>query len=216
MQILFPHVRFAPRTHLLEQDVSEALHQVVPVSGRLRRAEPPLLHGAEEGAVEGEQLVQAGEDPLHRLHVQLHLPLHAPAEHLGHDVERLQVVQLRLHQLCGDTTRDGKPSEKTPGGGAPEGNAVRSAKGRRPLTVDDVLPLHGPFVLLLAELVLHGEAPRLGLVVGSVGRQVAEDARVHAVCWGGYKPGKAFVSPWALKTEIIFSISRRACSLVMS
>lgn len=84
------------------------------------------------------------------------------------------------------------------------------AKGHRPLTVDDVLPLHGAFVLLLAELVLHGEAPRLGLVVGGVGRQVAEDARVHAVCWGGYKPGKAFVSPWALKTEIIFSTSEKS------
>lgn len=83
-------------------------------------------------------------------------------------------------------------------------------KGHRPLTVDDVLPLHGPFVLLLAELVLHGEAPRLGLVVGGVGRQVAEDARVHGVCWGGCKPSKTFVSQWALKTEIIFCMSKKS------
>lgn len=54
-----------------------------------------------------------------------------------------------------------------------------------PLTVDDVLPLHRTLVLLLAEPVLHGEAPRLGVVVRGVGRQVAEDARVHAVCWWG-------------------------------
>lgn len=72
---------------------------------RLGRAEPSLLHGGEEGPVEEEQLVQAGEDPLHRLYVQLHLLLHAPAENLGHDVQRLQVVELRLHQLCSTRER---------------------------------------------------------------------------------------------------------------
>lgn len=60
----------------------------------------PLLHGGEEGVVEEKQLVQTGEDPLHRFRVQLHLLLHASPENLGHDVERLQVVELRLHQLC--------------------------------------------------------------------------------------------------------------------
>lgn len=87
--------------HLLEQDVSHALDEVVPVTVGLGRAEPTLLHGGEEGPVEDQQLVQAGEDPLHRLYVQLHLLLHAPAENLGHDVQRLQVVELSLHQLCG-------------------------------------------------------------------------------------------------------------------
>lgn len=50
------------------------------------------------------------------------------------------------------------------------------------LTIDDILPLHGTFVLFPAELVLHGETPRLGLVIDGVGRHVAVDARVYAVC----------------------------------
>lgn len=86
--------------HLLEQHISYPLNEVVPLARRLGRVVPPLLHGSEEGVVEDEQLVQTGEDPLHCLRVQLHLLLHPPSEHLGHNVQGLQVVELRLHQLC--------------------------------------------------------------------------------------------------------------------
>lgn len=89
-----------PPADLLEQHVAYPLDEVVPVSLRPGRAVPPLLHGGEEGVVEDKQLVQTGEDPLHRLRVQLHLLPHTSPENLGHDVERLQVVELRLHQLC--------------------------------------------------------------------------------------------------------------------
>lgn len=81
------------------------MNEVVPLSGRLGRVVPSLLHGSEEGVVEDEQLVQTGEDPLHRVRVQLHLLLHPPSEDLGHDVQGLQVVQLRLHQLCNAVKR---------------------------------------------------------------------------------------------------------------
>lgn len=90
---------------LLEQDVSDPLDEIVLMPLWPGRAVPALLHGGEEGVVEEEQLVQAGEDPLHRLRVQLHLFPHPPAEHLGHDVQRLQVVELRLHQLCRKKTQ---------------------------------------------------------------------------------------------------------------
>lgn len=86
--------------NLSEQDVTDSLYQVVPVTRGLAGALTPLLHGSEEGVVEGEQLVQAGEHPLHRLRVQLHLFLHASPENLGHDVQSLKVVELSLHQLC--------------------------------------------------------------------------------------------------------------------
>ena len=87
------------KAHLLQQDVSYPMDEVVAVSLRLRGAESPLLHGGEEGVVEDQQLVQTGEDPLQRLRIELHFLPHAAPEHLGHDVERLEVVELRLHQL---------------------------------------------------------------------------------------------------------------------
>lgn len=54
------------KTDLLEQDVTYPLDVVVPVSLGLGRAVSQLLHGSEEAMMEDEQLVQTGEDPLHR------------------------------------------------------------------------------------------------------------------------------------------------------
>lgn len=71
---------------MLEQDVAYPLDEVVPVSLHFGRAVPPFLHGCEEGTVEDEQLVQTGEDPLHRLCIQLHFLLHPSPENLGHDM----------------------------------------------------------------------------------------------------------------------------------
>ena len=75
-----------PETDLLEQDVSYSLDEVVPVSLGLGGAVSPLPHGCKEGVVEDKQLVQTGEDPLHRLGVELHLLPHASPENLRHDV----------------------------------------------------------------------------------------------------------------------------------
>lgn len=44
--------------------------------------------------------VQAREDLGHTVPVELQLLQHASPEHLGHDRQGLDVVQLCLHQLC--------------------------------------------------------------------------------------------------------------------
>lgn len=49
------------------------------------------------------------------------------------------------------------------------------------LTIDNILPLDSSFVLLLAELVLDDETPRLGFIIHSVHRHVSVDTRVHRI-----------------------------------
>lgn len=66
---------------------------------RLGGAVSPFLHGGKEGVVKEKQLIQTGEDSLHRFGVQLHFLSHASPENLGHDVQSLQVMKLGLHQL---------------------------------------------------------------------------------------------------------------------
>ena len=86
-------------TNLVQKNVPHSLNKVVGLLRARGRAVASLPHGGEEGVVQGEQLVQTGEEALLGLGVQLHLLAHAPPEHLRHDVQRLQVVDLRLHQL---------------------------------------------------------------------------------------------------------------------
>lgn len=59
----------------------------------------------EELAVDADELVQAGEEPLHHLLLEQQLGHHAAAVHVAHDLERADVVQLRLHQLCRDNAQ---------------------------------------------------------------------------------------------------------------
>lgn len=61
---------------------------------------PALLQRSKEVPVKEQQGVQAGEDPGHTVPVKLQLLQHASPEHLGHDRQGLDVVQLCLHQLC--------------------------------------------------------------------------------------------------------------------
>lgn len=60
---------------------------------------PAFLHAEEEMPVRFQQLIQAGEDLVHRAVVQLQLFLHALPEDLRHDEQGLDVVHFRLHQL---------------------------------------------------------------------------------------------------------------------
>ena len=84
----------------MQKEVPYLLDEVaVLLGGGGGGAMASLPHGAEEGVVQGEQLVQDGEQPVLGLGVQLDLLPHAAPEHLCHDVQRLQVVDLRLHQL---------------------------------------------------------------------------------------------------------------------
>ena len=87
---------------LLQEDVSNPMDAEVPAALLLGAVLPALFHGAEEAPVEVAELVQAGEDPIHSVVVQLQLLLHALPEDLRHDGQGVHVVHLRLHQLCGD------------------------------------------------------------------------------------------------------------------
>ena len=90
-------VRLHP--NLLQQDIPDAMDDVILVSIRVGGAMASLSHGGQEVPVQGEELVQAGEDPTNGIGVQLHLFSQAPPEDLGHDAECLDMVKLRLHQL---------------------------------------------------------------------------------------------------------------------
>lgn len=59
-----------------------------------------VLQGSKEVSVKEQQGVQAREDLGHAVPVELQLLQHASPEHLGHDRQGLDVVQLCLHQLC--------------------------------------------------------------------------------------------------------------------
>jgi hypothetical protein len=85
--------------HLLQQKVSDAFYDVVPVPVWLGGAVAAFPHGVEEVVVEEEEFVQTGEDTPHGARVQLDLLPHPSPEDLSHDAQSLEVVHLCLHQL---------------------------------------------------------------------------------------------------------------------
>lgn len=75
------------------------MDEVISVVLRLGCSLSPFLQCSKEVPVEEQEGVQAGKDPGHTIPVQLQLLQHASPEHLRHDCQRLDVVQLCLHQL---------------------------------------------------------------------------------------------------------------------
>lgn len=209
--LITPETKVYPWTpaNLLEQDVSYSLDEVVPVALRLGRAVSPFLHGGKEGVVKEEQLVQTGEDSLHRFGVQLHFLSHASPENLGHDVQSLQVMKLGLHQLwirVGEVLDLGHVlnyankklnlllSLKTVFCGLTllhmkswhmqkvKHSRRRLSQQQHLLTIDYILPLDSSFVLLLAELVLNRQAPWFSFIFHRISWYVTVDVWVCAVC----------------------------------
>lgn len=86
-------------TNLLKQNISNLMDEVISGVVGLGRSLSAFLQCSEEVSVKEQQGVQAGEDPGHTVHVELQLLQHASPEHLRHDRQGLDVVQLRLHQL---------------------------------------------------------------------------------------------------------------------
>lgn len=87
-------------TNLLKQYVSNLMDDIIPGVVGLGCSLSAFLQRSEEVPVEEQQGIQAREDPGHAVPVQLQLLQHAPPEHLRHDRQGLDVVQLCLHQLC--------------------------------------------------------------------------------------------------------------------
>lgn len=86
-------------TNLLKQYISNLTDEVISGVVRLGRSLSPFLQRSEEVSVKEQQGVQAREDPGHTVLFKLQLLQHASPEHLRHDRQGLDVVQLCLHQL---------------------------------------------------------------------------------------------------------------------
>lgn len=91
---------YASFTNLLEQNISNLMDEVISGVLWLGCSLSAVLQGSKEISVKEQQGVQAREDFGHAVPVELQLLQHASPEHLGHDRQRLDVVQLCLHQLC--------------------------------------------------------------------------------------------------------------------
>lgn len=78
--------------HLLQEDITHMVNEVVFLIVRLRGVIPALRHGRKKVSVQDEELVQARENPTNSLRIQAHLLPHASPKHLRHDGQRLQMV----------------------------------------------------------------------------------------------------------------------------
>lgn len=90
-----------PCSYLANQDIPYPVDDEASLWGPpLQLALPLPLQEAEEVlCVELQEVVQSGEQPLHRLQFQLHLLLQAFTVDLWHDAQRPNVMHLCLHQL---------------------------------------------------------------------------------------------------------------------
>lgn len=85
--------------HLGDEHVSYPPDQEVPFTLVHQRLLLPLQDPLEELAVDTDQFIQTGKQPVHHLLLKEQLCHHAPAVHVAHDLQRADVVQLCLHQL---------------------------------------------------------------------------------------------------------------------
>lgn len=90
--------------YLVDEDVSQLVDDEILVAVRSQRIFAPFQQLDEEADVNVAELVHAWEHLLHqgRVHLQvLHQPL---PEDVGHDLQRSDVVDLGLDELCEDET----------------------------------------------------------------------------------------------------------------
>lgn len=97
-----------PAAHLIHQHISHPLDEKVLLAFIHQRLLLPLQDPLEELAMDTDQLVQAGEQLLHRLLLEEQLGHHPAAVHIAHDLQRPDVVQLGLHQLWRTTELKGQ------------------------------------------------------------------------------------------------------------
>lgn len=86
-------------TNLLKQHISNMTDEIISGVLRMGWSLTAFLQCSKEVSVKEQQGVQAREDLGHAVPVKLQLLQHAFPEHLRHDCQGLDVVQLCLHQL---------------------------------------------------------------------------------------------------------------------
>lgn len=88
-----------PLAHLVYKHIPNPPDEKVLLNFIHQRLLLPLQDPLEELAMDTDQLVQTGEQLLHHLLLEEQVRHHPPAVHVAHDLERADVVELRLHQL---------------------------------------------------------------------------------------------------------------------